>query len=356
MKRYLQNIRKVVPYVPGDQPDFPDMIKLNTNENPYPPAPGVQAILQQASAEQLRLYPDPTSHQLNQAIADVYHVDAAQVFTGVGSDDVLAMIFQTFFNDSRPILFPDITYAFYPVWCELFQIPYQTIPLRESLEIAPEDYFIENGGIIFPNPNAPTGIAMPIESVAEILEHNPDTLVVVDEAYVDFGAASVLPLLKKYENLLVVQTFSKSRSLAGARIAFAIGAPNLIRALHDVKYSFNSYTINRTSLAIGTVAVKDTTYLAETTAKIVETRERAKKRFRALGFDFPDSKSNFLFVTHPKWDAKKLFEALRTAHIFVRWFDQPRIRNYLRITIGTDEQMAKLFDFLERYQEKDREA
>ena len=351
MKRYFQNIRKVRPYVPGEQPDFPDMIKLNTNENPYPPAPGVQQVLRQMSAEPMRLYPDPTSHALNQAIAEAFHVDVTQVFTGIGSDDVLAMIFQTFFNDRRPVLFPDITYAFYPVWCELFQIPYQTIPLHENFEIVPTDYFVENGGIVFPNPNAPTGIELPASAIVQILEHNTESLVVVDEAYVDFGGTSVLPLLTKYKNLLVVQTFSKSRSLAGARIGFAIGAPELIHALHNVKYSFNSYTISRPSLEIGIAAMRDTAYFHETTTKIIATRERTKTRLRALGFQFSDSKSNFLFVTHPQWNAKKLFEKLRAAHIFVRWFDQPRIRDYLRITIGTDAQMDALFSFLETYQE-----
>lgn len=349
MKRYQQNIRRVVPYVPGDQPDFSDMIKLNTNENPYPPAPAVQEVLAKSQADQMRLYPDPTAHQLNAAIAKAYGVEESQVFTGVGSDDVLAMIFQTFFNSELPILFPDITYAFYPVWCDLFRIPYKVQPLNEKLEIVPEDYFKENGGIVFPNPNAPTGIAMPVVEIECILQHNPESLVVIDEAYVDFGGESVLPLLDKYDNLMVVQTFSKSRSMAGERIGFAIGSPELIRALHDVKYSFNSYTMNRSALAAGTASVEDQAYLEEITAKIVATRERSKTVLREMGFQFPDSKSNFLFVTHPDCNAHELFEALRNAHIFVRWFDAPRVRDYLRITIGTDAQMDALFDFLKKY-------
>ncbi len=352
MKRYLQNIRQVVPYVPGDQPDFPDMIKLNTNENPYPPAPGVQRALDSSNAEQMRLYPDPTCHQLNAAIAKAYGVAENQVFTGVGSDDVLAMIFQTFFQSDLPILFPDITYAFYPVWCDLFRIPYAVQPLDEQFRIVPDDYCKPNGGIIFPNPNAPTGIALELGQIEEILEHNPESLVVVDEAYIDFGGQSVLPLLSKYENLLVVQTFSKSRSMAGERIGFAIGAPELIRAIHDVKYSFNSYTMNRSALMAGTAAVEDSAYLKETTAKIMATRERTKRVLAEMGFQFPDSKSNFLFVTHPDCDAHALFEALRQAHIFVRWFDAPRIRNYLRISIGTDAQMDALFAFLKTYLKK----
>lgn len=349
MKRYQQNIRRVVPYVPGDQPDFSDMIKLNTNENPYPPAPAVQEVLAKSQADQMRLYPDPTAHQLNAAIAKAYGVEESQVFTGVGSDDVLAMIFQTFFNSELPILFPDITYAFYPVWCDLFRIPYKVQPLNEKLEIVPEDYFKENGGIVFPNPNAPTGIAMPVVEIECILQHNPESLVVIDEAYVDFGGESVLPLLDKYDNLMVVQTFSKSRSMAGERIGFAIGSPELIRALHDVKYSFNSYTMNRSALAAGTASVEDQAYLEEITAKIVATRERSKTVLREMGFQFPDSKSNFLFVTHPDCNAHELFEELRNAHIFVRWFDAPRVRDYLRITIGTDAQMDALFDFLKKY-------
>lgn len=349
MKRYQEIIRQVVPYVPGDQPDFPDMIKLNTNENPYPPTPAVQKAMEKSSSELLRLYPDPTAGQLNAAIAKAYGVAENQVFTGVGSDDVLAMIFQTFFNSELPVFFPDITYAFYPVWCQLFRIPYEVKPLDENFRIVPEDYFAENGGIVFPNPNAPTGIGLSLAQVEQILLHNPESLVVVDEAYADFSGISVLPLLKQYENLLVVQTFSKSRAMAGARIGFAIGHPDLIRALHDVKYSFNSYTMNRAALAAGTAAVEDEAYLQEITGKIVATRERTKEEMRQLGFQFPDSQTNFLFVTHPECEAKQLFEALRQAHIFVRWFDAPRIRDYLRITIGTDQQMDKLFAFLKQY-------
>lgn len=270
----------------------------------------------------------------------------------MGSDDVLAMIFQTFFNSDLPILFPDITYAFYPVWCDLFRIPYEVQPLNEKLEIVPEDYYKPNGGIVFPNPNAPTGIALPSAAIEEILQHNPESLVVVDEAYVDFGGETVLPLLKKYENLIMVQTFSKSRAMAGERIGFAIGSVELIKALHDVKYSFNSYTMNRSALDAGTAAVQNAAYLQEITARIVKTREHTKQVLAEMGFQFPDSKSNFLFVTHPDCDAHELFEALREAHIFVRWFDSPRIRNYLRITIGTDAQMESLFAFLRAYLKK----
>ena len=357
MADWEANVRRVVPYTPGEQPKRNDIIKLNTNECPYPPAPGVTKALQEFEADKLRLYPDPAALELREAIAAAVSVSehpvaADQVFVGVGSDDVLALAFLTFFNSKKPILFPDITYAFYPVWCDLFRIPYEVQPLNDKLEIVPEDYNKPNGGIVFPNPNAPTGIALPAATVEEIIRHNPESLVVVDEAYVDFGGESVLPLLQKYDNLIVVQTFSKSRAMAGERIGFAIGSTELIKALHDVKYSFNSYTMNRSALAAGTASVQDSAYLQEITAKIVATREHTKQVLAEMGFQFPDSKSNFLFVTHPDCDAHELFEALRQAHIFVRWFDSPRIRNYLRITIGTDAQMESLFAFLRKYLNK----
>lgn len=352
MGKWEELVRKVVPYVPGEQPDQPDMIKLNTNENPYPPAPGVKKLLEEMDVDTLRLYPDPTAKDLVDVIADYYHVDENQVFVGVGSDDVLAMAFLTFFNSEKPILFPDITYSFYDVWADVFRIPFTQLPLLENFEVKAEDYFSENtpnGGIVIPNPNAPTGVEMPLERLEEIIKHNPDVVVIVDEAYVDFGAASALPLLEKYENLLVVQTFSKSRSMAGMRIGFAIGNEKLISYLNDVKYSFNSYTMDRTALLIGVEAVKDDAYFKETTAKIIETREWAKGRLRDLGFSFEDSKSNFIFATHKSVPAKKIFEALREKHIYVRYFAKPRIDNYLRITIGTKEEMEKFFGFLEGF-------
>lgn len=353
MPEYLKYIRRVEPYVPGDQPDFPDMIKLNTNENPYPPSPAVTAAIESCSLESLRLYPDPASRKLNKAIADRYGLDENQVFTGVGSDDVIAMCFLTFFNSQRPMLFPDITYAFYPVWAEMLRIPYELVPLNEDFEIVPEDYFRENGGIIFPNPNAPTGALLPIEAIEEIIKNNPDSIVMVDEAYIDFGGVSAVSLINKYDNLIVVQTFSKSRALAGMRIGYAMGNAELIKALNDVKYSFNSYTMNRQVIEAGAAAVKDEDYFQSIIRKIVSTRERAKVEFKALGFRFKDSMSNFLFVTHPDYDAKELFEALKAKHIFVRYFgSNPRISQYLRITIGTDEEMDRLFEFLREYMGK----
>lgn len=349
MSNWEENVRKVIPYTPGDQPDFSDMIKLNTNENPYPPAPGVRERIAGLRAEELRLYPAPGADSLVNALAAYYGVKKEQVFVGVGSDDVLAMAFLTFFNSGKPVLFPDITYSFYDVWAELFRIPYERQPLNDCFEIVKEDYFKPNGGIVFPNPNAPTGVEMPLPQIEEIIARNRDVVVIVDEAYVDFGACSARKLIEKYDNLLVVQTFSKSRSLAGLRIGYAFGQEKLIRYLNDAKYSFNSYTMNRPSLEIGTAALEDEAYFRETVAKIVATRERAKERLRELGFSFADSKSNFIFATHPECPAKELFEALREQHIFVRYFSKPRIDNYLRITVGTDEQMDALFAFLARY-------
>lgn len=352
MKKWEANLRRVIPYTPGEQPDRPDMVKLNTNENPYPPAPEVQEALKGLDPDLLRLYPDPAASALVKALAEAYGLKPEQVFVGVGSDDVLAMCFLTFFNSDRPVLFPDITYSFYPVWADLFRIPYRCPALDENLHLKKEDYYEENGGVIFPNPNAPTGVEQPLTDIEEILEHNRDVVVIVDEAYVDFGAHSAVELLEKYENLVVVQTFSKSRSLAGLRIGYAFGSPALIKALNDVKYSFNSYTMNRPALAAGTAALKNEAYWKETLEKIIATRERSKNRLAGLGFTFQDSRANFLFVTHPVWKADKLFAALREKDIYVRYFKQPRIDNYLRITIGTDAQMDKLFAFLETYREE----
>ncbi|HIW50050.1 MAG TPA: histidinol-phosphate transaminase [Candidatus Blautia intestinavium] len=349
MKNWEANVRRVTPYTPGEQPDQPDMIKLNTNENPYPPAPGVREALKELDIDAMRLYPDPAAGELVAAIAECYGLEKEQVFVGVGSDDVLAMSFLTFFNSGRPILFPDITYSFYDVWAELFHIPYERPALDENFHIRKEDYFRENGGIIFPNPNAPTGVELPLEEIEEIVARNQDVVVIVDEAYVDFGARSALPLLKKYENLLVVQTFSKSRSLAGMRIGFACGNRKLIRYLNDVKYSFNSYTMDRTALAAGTAAVKDQAYFRETCRKIIETREWTKKELKALGFFFEDSKANFIFASHNECPAQELFQALRERHIYVRYFPKGRTADFLRITIGTQREMEILTDFLRKY-------
>lgn len=348
MKAWEANVRKVVPYTPGEQPNRPGMIKLNTNENPYPPAPGVLKALEELDIDRLRLYPDPAASELVNALAEYYHKDPSCIFVGVGSDDVIAMAFQTFFNSDKPILFPDISYSFYSVWADLFGIRYERPALDENFRIVKKDYFKENGGIIFPNPNAPTGIYMELSEVEEIIAKNPESIVIVDEAYVDFAGPSALELVDKYDNLLVVQTFSKSRSMAGMRIGFAIGQPELIKYLNDVKYSFNSYTMNLPSLKLGAAAVKDEAYFRETVGKIVATRERVKKELAELGFTFPDSQSNFIFATHKEWPAKELFEELKKEDIYVRYFASPRIDNYLRITVGTDEEMDALLAFLRK--------
>lgn len=349
MSTWEENVRKVIPYTPGEQPNQPDMIKLNTNENPYSPAPGVEKTLKEMDMDAMRLYPDPAAYDLVHAIAQMYSLKDEQVFVGVGSDDVLAMSFLTFFNSEKPVLFPDITYSFYDVWADLFKIPYERPALDENFHIKKEDYFRENGGVIFPNPNAPTGVEMQLEDVEEIIRHNQDVIVIVDEAYVDFGGKSALPLIEKYDNLLVVQTFSKSRSLAGMRIGFACGNEKLIKYLNDVKYSFNSYTMDRTALAAGVAAVKDQAYFQETCNKIIETREWTKKELKALGFSFQDSMSNFIFAAHETCPAEKIFEALREKHIYVRYFPKGRTNNFLRITIGTQEEMQTFINVLKDY-------
>lgn len=349
MANWESYVRKVVPYVPGEQPDKDKMIKLNTNENPYPPAPGVAKVLAGYDADRLRLYPEPTCKVLVDAIAEYYGISREQVFVGVGSDDVLAMIFMTFFNSDRPILFPDITYSFYDVWADMLRIPYETKALDENFMIRPEDYYEENGGVVFPNPNAPTGIQMSLSEIEDIVSHNRNEIVVVDEAYIDFGGESALPLIEKYDNLLVVQTFSKSRSMAGMRIGFAMGNPKLIRYINDVKYSFNSYTMNQTALALGVEAIRDKAYFEETRAKIIATREWTKAELKKLGFSFGDSMSNFIFATHKTVPACEIYEALREENIYVRYFAKERINNYLRISIGTPKEMEALIDFLKQY-------
>lgn len=349
MRGWESYIRRVTPYTPGEQPAAERLIKLNTNENPYPPAPAVRQALMEMDTDRLRKYPDPASNVLVQALAKRYGVEENQVFVGVGSDDVLGMAFMTFFNSTKPVLFPDITYSFYPVWADLFRIPYETRPLDEEFRIRTEDYFTENGGIVIPNPNAPTGLLMPLDAVERIAAANPDSVVIIDEAYIDFGGTSAAPLIDKYDNLLVVQTFSKSRSLAGMRIGFALGQPELIRAMSDVKYSYNSYTMNLTAQIAGAKAVEEEAYFQETVEKIIRTREEAKLRLAELGFTFLDSQANFIFASHKTKPAQEIFQALKEANIFVRYFPQERIDNYLRITVGTDEEMEQLFSFLKQY-------
>ena len=345
-----ENIRRVEPYVPGDQPKVTGtIIKLNTNECPYPPTPTIEEAIRQFDTDTMRLYPNCTAEPLVAALSRYYGFAEDETFVGVGSDDVLANCFLTFFHSNKPVLFPDITYSFYDVWAELYHIPYERPALDENFRIVKEDYYRKNGGIVIANPNAPTGISESVDFIEDIVKHNPDSVVIVDEAYVDFGGTSVMELTRKYENLLVVQTFSKSRSFAGMRIGFAVGNKTLIKYLSDVKFSINSYTMNQTAIYYGIKAVEDDKYFKETLAKVVATRERCKKEFIKLGFNCLESKTNFLFVSHKSIPAKDIYEHLKTKNIFVRYFGKPRIDNYLRISVGTDEQMDTLLKELTAY-------
>ena len=346
--KWEENVRRVTPYTPGEQPQKEGIIKLNTNENPYAPAPGVARALAGLDAESFRLYPAfPEKTDLAKALSAQYHIGTDQIFIGVGSDDVLSLAFMTFFQSDRPVFFPDVTYSFYDVWADVHRIPYETKALDENFQICPGDYMQPNGGVVFPNPNAPTGVLMPLDMVEEIVRNNREAVVIVDEAYIDFGGTSALPLIEKYDNLLVVQTFSKSRCMAGMRIGYAMGQPRLIRYLNDVKYSVNSYTLNTAALALGAEAVRDEAYFQECCSRIIKTRERAEEELAKRGFVFPKSCANFIFASHKSVPARKIFEALKENDIYVRWWDKERINNYLRITIGTDEQMEALYRALD---------
>ncbi len=347
--KWEDNVRKVVPYTPGEQPKNKDVIKLNTNENPYPPSPGVKRAIEEMEPEKMRLYPAfPEQTELAEALAGYYQIGREQIFIGDGSDDVLSLAFMTFFQSGKPILFPDITYSFYDVWADLYKVPYETRALDEHFCIRAEDYMQPNGGVIFPNPNAPTGVLLGLDEVEKMIAANRDVVVIVDEAYIDFGGVSCLPLIHKYDNLLVVQTFSKSRSMAGMRIGYAMGSPKLIKYINDVKYSVNSYTMNYAALQLGVEAVKDTVYFKESCEKIMHTRDRAEKELTRLGFTFPKSYGNFIFASHVRVPAQEIFERLKENDIYVRYWNKERIHNYMRITIGTDEQMEALYRALEK--------
>ena len=340
MGNWRDHLRKIDPYVPGEQPKLTNMIKLNTNENPYPPSPKVREVLDSYDESMLRLYPDPNSTELVEAIAEYENLDTNQVFVGVGSDDVLAIAFMTFFHAEKPILFPDITYSFYDVWAKLFDIPFEQIPLNEQFELVKEDYYKENGGLVIANPNAPTGIPQSLASLEDIVKHNQDVVVIIDEAYVDYCNFSARELIDRYDNVLIVQTYSKSRSLAGMRIGHAMGHPDLISAMNAVRFSFNSYPMTRLSTAIGAAAIRDKAYFEKQQKKVIATREWTKKELKRLGFHFGDSETNFIFAEHESVPGIEFFEKLREKQIFVRRFgNNPRIENYLRISIGTDEEM-----------------
>lgn len=343
MSRFWSPVVKgLTPYVPGEQPKLQNLVKLNTNENPYGPSPAVLAAVRDAIGDSLRLYPDPNADALKDTLAAYHGVGRNEIFVGNGSDEVLAFVFQALLQHGAPVLFPDVTYSFYPVYCGLYGIDFVKVSLNEAMEIRPEDFRQPCGGIIFPNPNAPTGIGMAVATVEQFLIEHPDTVVVVDEAYVDFGAESAIPLVKRYPNLLVVQTLSKSRSLAGLRVGFAIGHPELIEALDRVKNSFNSYPLDRLALAGAVAAYQDEAYFQQTRCAIIASRETLAAQMRELGFEVLPSQANFIFARHVREDALRLAQGLRERSVIVRHFRQPRIDQYLRITVGTDQECAAL--------------
>jgi histidinol-phosphate aminotransferase len=342
-------VRELEPYVPGEQPQIDGLIKLNTNESPYPPSPKVIDLITHDTIDRLRLYPDPNSKKLKNTIATYYGVAAEQVFVGNGSDEVLGLLFMAFFQQQKPLLFPDISYSFYPVYCKLFGIDYQTIALRDNFTINFADYSVENGGIIFPNPNAPTAIGKPLAEIEALLQQNTESVVVVDEAYVDFGAETAIKLVDKYPNLLVVQTLSKSRSLAGMRVGLAVGHKDLIDALDRVKNSFNSYPLDRIAEAAAVVAFEDETYFAQCRDKIIATRDWTINELQKLGFKVLPSQANFVFAEPVGKNAADIAQHLRDHKILVRYFNKPRINQFLRITIGTDEQMQALINALKQF-------
>lgn len=346
-KYWSETTQRLEPYVPGEQPKDQQYIKLNTNENPYPPSPRVLQAIQEHAGQALRLYPDPESAVLRERIAAEYGLQANEVFVGNGSDEVLALAFKTFFDRRRPVAFADITYSFYKVYVQFHELQAAIIPLQEDFSLDVEAFCrTECGGIVIANPNAPTGMEVPLEQLESIVRHHPDEVVLVDEAYVDFGGKSAVSLIRRYPNVLVVQTFSKSRSLAGMRVGFALGHPELIEGLNRVKNSFNSYPLDRLAQAAAIAALEDRAYFAETTNKIIRTRERVTEELKRLGFDVLPSKTNFVFAKREGWSGAELQRLLKERGVLVRHFAQPRISDYLRISIGTDEEMTIMMDRL----------
>lgn len=345
----MKGLRKVTPYTPGEQPDTPGMIKLNTNENPFPPSPAVAEAMKNINTDKLKLYSPHTFTALKESIALQYGITPDMVFPGNSSDDVLAHCFMAFFNSDSPIVFPDLTYSFYKVWCGLFNIPYKQIPLNGAFRMNKEDYAVENGGVVIANPNAPTGIYENLDFIEYILQKNPDYAVIVDEAYIDFGGESSVKLLGKYKNLVVVHTFSKSRSLAGLRIGYAMASAELVNLLEAIKHSFNSYPIGSIPLELALAASMDVSYYKQINAQIVKNRELLTGLLDKMGFSTLPSQANFVFTTRANTDAKSLFEHLKAKNIYVRYFDTPRIKDYLRITVGTEEEIKKLAAAIEEY-------
>lgn len=339
---WRDNLIKIEPYVAGEQPNKTDFIKLNANENPYPPSPKVIAAIRGYNAENLKKYPSANAVPLVQAIAKREGLQSKNVFAGNGTDDVLSLAFRAFFNSGKPIIFPDITYSFNTVWCDILNIPYETIPVDDNFNIDPADYARENGGVVIANPNAPTSIGRGLDFIREILDGNRESVVIIDEAYVDFGGTTAVPLLKEYDNLVIIRTFSKSRSMAGMRLGWAMGNPELISALYATKDSMNSYPVDSIAQAAGVAAIEDEEYFQATLKKVIATRDRLTRELREMGFSLPDSRTNFVFASHPRYSAKEIFEFLKTRDIYVRWFNKPRIDNYLRITVGTETETDAL--------------
>jgi len=345
---WREYVKKVTPYVPGEQPKIDNLIKLNTNENPYAPSARVKEELLKLAEDYdcLRRYPKPDCDALEDALSEYYSIQKKKIFTGVGSDDVICTVFNTFFHSDMPVLFADITYSFYEVWANLIGFPVNLIPVKDDLSIDINDYKKENGGIVIANPNAPTGLALPLSEIEKILSFNTDSIVVIDEAYVDFGAESSIGLIDKYDNLLVIQTYSKSRNLAGLRVGMAFGNEELISKIKAVKFATNSYTMNEPSLRIASAVLKDDKYFKECCKKVIATREKYAESLKELGFEFPESSSNFYFATNKKMHANDIYKALRERGILVRHFNIDRIDDYLRISVGTDEEMDALIKAL----------
>lgn len=349
MSKYWSEITKSIePYVCGEQPKDKKYIKLNTNESPYPPSPKVLEAIKNAANGDLRLYPDPDCDEFRKAIAEYYNLSKDEIFIGNGSDEVLAFSFLTFFNTNETIIFPDISYSFYPVYAGLYNLNYRLARLENDFSIPVSEFAEKNGGVIIPNPNAPTGKCLDTDSIKRILNYNSNKVVIIDEAYIDFGGNSVVGLIKEYDNLLVVQTLSKSRSLAGIRVGFAMGNKELIQGLNRVKNSFNSYTIDRVAAAAAVAAIKDKEYFTQCVTNVINTRERIIKKLNSLGFNVVPSKANFIFITHKDYAASDLFTKLREKSVLVRYFNKERINNYLRVSIGSDEEMDF---FIEKLQE-----
>ena len=355
-KLWRKNLINIEPYVAGEQPKNDKIIKLNANENPYPPSSKVKAILEGKTIAELRKYPSADASVLRTALAERVGLKSENVFCGNGSDDVLATAFRAFFNSDKPILYPDITYSFYPVWCELLKIPYKTKSVDDDFVINIEDFKEPNGGVVIPNPNAPTSLGVGEKFIRELLENNQDSIVIIDEAYVDFGGESCVKLLPKYENLVIIQTFSKSRSLAGARVGFAIASPELIADMNRIKYSFNPYNVNRLSILAGAAAMRDWDYTKECTGRICKTREKTTEALRALGFTVLDSKTNFIFAKSGDMPGKVYFDGLREAGILVRRWDSERIKDYVRISIGSEEEMETFVEETKKLVEAARSA